>query len=253
MKQRKMNAKTPSKRVARSLGPPFRYGPKQLVESYDAWVTEHLEKGWDGYLFTFMFRPLPGSMKAQIQQMHEEISRVYARLATRVVRNPTAKGWARLLPKGIFFPDFPVPKRSKQSISDASINDGLHFHGIVLAKRTDRLPESLNVHFDKNIRRYITEKILRIHSIQISHNGSSVTGYGGKAIGRKRVSEEHILHLPKSLDEISEKHPTSELLDPRERGIKAIQDATNVSEEVARDMYASSRHVSKPHKLGLHS
>jgi hypothetical protein len=79
-----------------------------LIRHYGDWVKEHLDGGWDGYLFTFLFNQLPGSVRAKSQQMEREIVRWYGRLATRTVRKPRSPKWAPLLPKGVFVPDLPV-------------------------------------------------------------------------------------------------------------------------------------------------
>ena len=103
-----------------------------LLDAYGDWLQEWLDQGWDGYLVTFLFNQLPGSRRAMVQQMHQHLeNRWYGRLATRTVRKPRSPVWAPYLPKGIFVPDLPVPKRSKQSLRDVSTNDGLHMHGIV--------------------------------------------------------------------------------------------------------------------------
>src|SRR5271157_5199384 len=95
-----------------------------------------------------MFRQLPGPPAAQIGVMQDEIMRVYATLATRLVRKPSSPRWSRYLPKGIFVPDWPVYKHRKSLLSDVSINNGLHMHGIMMARRrigrvTPRLRESV--------------------------------------------------------------------------------------------------------------
>ena len=71
--------------------------------------------------------------------MEREILRWYGRLATRTVRKPRSPQWAPLLPKGVFVPDFPVYKKSKQDLRDVFINDGLHMHGIGVANRLGRI------------------------------------------------------------------------------------------------------------------
>jgi hypothetical protein len=85
-----------------------------LIQAHGDWLQQWLNEGWDGYLFTFMFNQLPGSRRAIVHQMHQQIERWYGRLATRTVRKPRSPVWAPLLPKGIFIPDLPVPKRLKQ-------------------------------------------------------------------------------------------------------------------------------------------
>src|SRR5260370_33049175 len=127
-----------------------------LIYHYGNWVQEQIDQGWDGYLFTFMFSQLPGSIRAKSHQMEREVVRWYGRLATRTVRKPRSPQWAPLLPKGIFVHDLPVFRRSKQSLRDVVINDGLHMHGIVVANRFGRISEPLDEHFSKNLEKYLT-------------------------------------------------------------------------------------------------
>ena len=72
-----------------------------LLDAYGDWLKEWLDQGWDGYLFTFMFNQLPGSRRAMVQQMHQQIERWYGRLATRTVRKPRSPVCAPFLPKEI--------------------------------------------------------------------------------------------------------------------------------------------------------
>ncbi len=133
-----------------------------LIQAHGDWLQQWLDQGWDGYLFTFMFNQLPGSRHAMVRQMHQQLLRWYGRLATRTVRKPRSPVWIPFLPKGIFIPDLPVPKRSKQSIGDVSTNDGLHMHGIVVANRWARIPETLDVYFEENLGTYLTRKLRHI-------------------------------------------------------------------------------------------
>src|SRR5690349_14315308 len=84
-------------------------------------------------------RPV-GKKDTKIIQMHREVTRLYGRLATRMIRKPRSSTWSKWLPIGIFIPDVPVPKShkgQKSTIADVSINDGLHMDGIVLGNRWD--------------------------------------------------------------------------------------------------------------------
>lgn len=141
---------------------------EELLDAYSDWVRSHVEDGWEAFLLTFMFRPLPGSPNTQISVMQDEIMRVYATLATRIVRKPNSRRGSRFLPKGIFFPDRPVYKHRKSTLRDASINDGLHIHGIMVARRgvglkLSRLRERLDHHLIRNMDKYTNDKLVRIH------------------------------------------------------------------------------------------
>jgi hypothetical protein len=93
-----------------------------------------MENGWNGYLMTFMSHDLSGPMEAQISQMHQEVTKVFSKLLTRTVRKPRSPISAALLPKG----DLPILKRSKIPVRDATTNNGLHMHGVILANRWGR-------------------------------------------------------------------------------------------------------------------
>ena len=121
-----------------------------LSHGHTQWIMRYLDAGWDGYIFTIKFNNLPGSRKAKIIQMHQEVERIYRHLGTRTVRNPRSPKWAPYLPIGLFIPDLPVPKfrgGKKSTIADVCINDGLHMHGIVLANRGGRMRTGLHEHF----------------------------------------------------------------------------------------------------------
>jgi hypothetical protein len=169
--------------------------PTEIVQAYGHWIQEQLNLGWDGYLVTFMFRNISGSNEAKIQQMHKEITRFYEKLATRAVRKPRSENWAHLLPKGVFFPDVPGYRKSESNIRKVSINDGLHFHGIMVATQECRLKEPLHLHLGRKRKLYVGGRIYRIDAEPIRSRAVFVTDYGGKAIKRRRFSYDHVLLL----------------------------------------------------------
>ncbi len=173
-----------------------------LIYQYGNWVQQEIDDGWDGYLFTFMFHQLPGSIRAKNQQMEREILRWYGRLATRTVRKPRSPRWAPLLPKGVFVPDLPVYKRTKQDLRDVVINDGLHVHGIVVANRLGRIVEPLDVHFAGKLDEYLTDNLRHIDVQPITRTAGYVTSYGMKGLKRPTFSPDNILVLPKTLREL---------------------------------------------------
>jgi len=177
-----------------------------LIQAHGDWLQQWLDEGWDGYLLTFMFNQLPGSRRAMVHQMHQQLERWYGRLATRTVRKTRSPVWAPYLPKGIFVPDLPVPKRSKQDIRDVSTNDGLHIHGIVVANRTRKLPETLDVHFEDKLGTYLTKKLRHIDVRRITHRAEYVTEYALKSLKRRTFSEDDILVLPRTLSELPGRH-----------------------------------------------
>jgi hypothetical protein len=177
-----------------------------LIQAHGDWLQQWLNEGWDGYLFTFMFNQLPGSRHAMVRQMHQQILRWYGRLATRTVRKTRSPVWIPFLPKGIFVPDLPVPKRSKQNIGDVSTNDGLHMDGIVVANRWARIPETLDDYFEENLGTYLTSKLRHVDVQRITHRAEYVTEYALKSLKRPTFSEDDILVLPRTLSELPNRH-----------------------------------------------
>jgi hypothetical protein len=212
----------------------------KIILAYGKWIKEHVELGWDAYLFTFMFNQLHGSREARIQQMQQEIVTLYRKFVTRAVRKPTSRNWVDLLPKGVFFPDGPAYKKTKQRLRDVTVNDGLHMHGIVVATRAGRLKIGLDEHFLEQRALYQTHKMYRIHVEPINHSAVYVTGYAGKALKTPRCVNDDILILPRSVDEVSQQNC---LLDHDTRKLRDIQSRFNVSDELAQNFAAQKRAI----------
>ena len=181
----------------------FRDHRLALIDAYGDWLQQWLDQGWDGYLLTFMFNQLPGSRRAMVQQMHQHVeNRWYGRLATRMVRKPSSPIWVPFLPKGIFVPDLPVSKGAKQSLRDVSINEGLHMHGVMVANRWVRIPETLDVYFEENLSKFLVGKLRHIDVEQITDSPRYVVGYGMKGLKRPIFSEDDVLVLPRDVSEL---------------------------------------------------
>jgi tRNA(Leu) C34 or U34 (ribose-2'-O)-methylase TrmL len=214
--------------------------PTEIVQAYGNWIQQHLDLGWDAYLVTFMFRNISGSNEVKIQRMHKEITRFYEKLATRAVRKPRSEQWVHLLPKGIFFPDVPGYGSSVYSITEVSINDGIHFRGIMVATQEARLKEPLHLHLGRKRKLYVTGKIYRIDAEPIKSRAAFVTDYGGKAVKRRRFSNDHVLLLPRTAAELPAKK-CAHAENVEARAIKDIQSSMNVSEAVALSIYQTRK------------
>jgi hypothetical protein len=169
-----------------------------IADGHGAWIRKFIDDGWDAYFFTVMFRPISGSRDRQAMQMQQEVEKIYNRLATRMVRKPQSPKWKGLLPIGLFSPDFPVRKYGlgeggdPSTVECASINNGLHMHGIILANRWGRIPIGLHEHFRSEMRHYLTPKVQRIHIEPIRHSPEEVVDYALKAVVRRRISIDDI-------------------------------------------------------------
>jgi hypothetical protein len=210
--------------------------PAEIVRAYGTWVQQHLDLGWDAYFITFMFRNISGSSEAKVQQMQEEITRFYEKLATRAVRKPRSEKWVHLLPRGVFFPDVPGYKKSFSNIREVTINDGVHFHGIMVTTQEGRLKEPLHFHLCRKRKLYTGGKIYRIDAEQITSRAAFVTDYGGKAIKRKRFSNDHVLLLPRTVAELPAKR-CNQVENEEAKALKDIQSSMNVSEAAAHSIH----------------
>jgi hypothetical protein len=174
---------------------------EDMIEIIDAWrkmIMRYLVNGWDAYLVSILFHEIGGSTNTKILQMSKEIERIYNRLATRMVRNTWSPAHAVNLPKGIFLPDLPVPKRrsgKKSTIEDVSINEGLHMGGILLANKRGRIRDNLENHFEQEKEVYKTGKIRSIGIRQITHDVEKPVNYTFKSLTRRRCTPDDVLVL----------------------------------------------------------
>jgi hypothetical protein len=164
--------------------------------------------GWNAYLMTFMFHPVPGSEQVKLQTMKDAVYRFYATFLTRVIRKPKSPFFADKRPLLFAAPDYPVPKHEKQSLPDLFINDGLHFHGILVVPHESRLRQDVITLLQCHSAAYVKSPLRRIDAELIEDNFRFVTDYVFKSIKRNRFSRDDEIILPKARTEIG---PTSEL------------------------------------------
>jgi len=169
--------------------------PSNIIGAYGEWFKQHLDLGWDGYFITIMFHNIIGSIETRVQVMKKEIYKLYGRVATRTVRNPRSGSRVHLLPKAIFVPDVPAYKQSKYNLRDVTVNDGIHFHGVMVVNKQARFKEPLHL-FMTDPRFYVGTKICRVHVEPITSEVVFVTDYAGKAIKRERFPIDDVLVLP---------------------------------------------------------
>ena len=88
------------------------------------------------------------------------------------------------------------------------MNNGLHWHGLVLATwRALKPQQSLDVHVKENLGKYLVGNMRRIDVQPITHNPGYVTGYGMKSLKSSRVSDDDILIFPRAVSELPSKGP----------------------------------------------
>jgi hypothetical protein len=191
-----------------------------MIDAFGTWIESYLEKGWKSYLMTFMFNPLSGNPNSIVRQMSAEVERVYSTLLTRVVRNPRSPKKKGTLPVLIGFPDLPVFKHKKGKLDDVRINDGLHYHAMLLLPLKSRLNQELEQHIKDNEDIYLGRtktvkergmlrkrrafpKLQRIHIQATTHTPGAHTSYGLKAM--RNLPYDDLLIMPKSDDEPSDR------------------------------------------------
>jgi hypothetical protein len=168
---------------------------EKLIASYADWMMEYVDwRGWSPYLLTFMFKPMTGRV---MEKMADEVERVYSIFLTRAVRKPRLSCCSDL-PLLLAVPDLPVAKRQKSTLSDVSINDGLHVHGIMVVPRNSRLKTDVVVHFRKYEGLYVKNRLLRLDVRPIEHNLEAVVDYAFKSVKRKKCDPDDILLFPKA-------------------------------------------------------
>jgi hypothetical protein len=93
-----------------------------------------MEFGWHGYFLSLMFSQIPGSDASRMVEMKKHLGWFYGRLAKASVPKASSSEWSEFLPKMVLAPDLPVPKHSKVKLRDVTINDGLHWHGLMFGQ-----------------------------------------------------------------------------------------------------------------------
>ncbi len=172
----------------------------------DAWggyIEARVSRGWQPYLLTFMFEPLPGSQSAKMAQMTRHLEAAYSVFVTRVVRKPKTAAARGVAPIWLCSPDRPVYKREKQSLRDILVNDGLHFHAILLMPPLSRL-EDVSGHFRDLRRTYQQQASLdRVDAVPISDRLAYVHGYGWKSVLDGRFDLGDAFVLPRAQNELA--------------------------------------------------
>jgi hypothetical protein len=125
---------------------------QQLLQGYGQWVHDQMAYGWHGYLLSFMFSQIQEFNTSRMDEMKKHLGWFYGRLAKASVPKASSQKWSKFLPQVVLAPDLPVPKHSKVQLRDVTINNGLHWHGLVLVNPlAPKLPGNLDVHISTRI------------------------------------------------------------------------------------------------------
>lgn len=178
---------------------------KALTTGYSQMIEDRTQAGWSSDLVTILFDRMNGSQSGLISQMRGQIQRVYSTLVTRVHRKPKTAPTDQLpLVIGAF--DLPVYKKDRTSAPMVYLNEGLHFHGVLMVPPNSRLKEDVADHFATNSKLYRGNScgVGRIDVRPIIHNQGYVLDYVLKTIGNHGLSyDDAIVVLPRARAELS--------------------------------------------------
>jgi hypothetical protein len=182
----------------------------KLKSAYSSWIHEILNNGWNdqlwtGFQVTFMFNHIPGRFERQCDAMEDEIDRVYRTLVPQVARFPRSPAGSQRLPILITFPDYPTRKLDRSSLLDVKINDGLHYHGVILVHTVSRLKTGLDIHMEKHEHRYVRswDALRRIYIQPIDEfSAKPAVGYGFKALEWRIPDTDRIFIRPRAVSEL---------------------------------------------------
>ena len=172
------------------------------VAGFIEMIRGKINEGWSPFFLTFQFKQLPGMERTVLYQMKAGVEAVYKKLVTRVERNPM-KNTDRV-PVLVACADRPVPKHSKKAISEVSINDGVHQHGIILVPARSRLREDLSLHLVLKQAYYLAgTNLSSIYAEAVNDNVEKAVRYALKAFEEGRIDYDNsVLWLPRARSEI---------------------------------------------------
>ena len=159
---------------------------------------------WTAHLVIFMSDALPGSTEGRLRQTAREIEHFYTTLITRVTRRPNRRADVERCPRLFALPDLPR-RGSKSFLDDVTVNDGLHFHGVLLLPTRSRLRCGLGEHVAANRGLYLGShgKLRDIHTGEITSDPGRVADYVFKPWKRNpEFGDRHVV-LPRSRSELA--------------------------------------------------
>lgn len=172
---------------------------QQYVDGLAKMTLDYIDDGFEGYMTTFMFRSLPNNDNIAKNVMRNEITRVYGRFLTEVVRNPWSKKNRNSRPVLLGCPDWPVPKAKKTSAKIGGT--GIHFGSILLIPPFNRLVMGVKDHFERKSVYTRSDYLQRIDTTHVGGDFEKAVGYTFKSLTRRRCTIDDILILPSASTE----------------------------------------------------
>src|SRR4051794_77948 len=179
-----------------------------VLDGYGEWVTKVLAEGFTGNFLTFEFKPIDGSQSVMLGGMKAAFDLFYRRIVTDIIRirsgrrPPVAQ-----FPLLIATPDMPVPKDDKschRSNRAASINDGKHYHAILLIPGRNILKTTFDNYPASEIARLLRgTAIISVQAEPITYTPAYLADYAVKSLKRRRFGSDDVLVLPRTWHEVS--------------------------------------------------
>jgi hypothetical protein len=196
----------------------------KLKYDYATWTNQILkgrydENRWKGYMLSFMFNHIPGSIEQKYTVMEDEIDRVYATLVRHAVHDGRSKAQRGKLPILYAFPDYPGTGAFRFELDDVKINDGLHYHGIILIRTDTKLGRGLKPFMQFSNKYFVKPgKSLRRLWIDDIEKGTTegAVNYALKAIEWRIPESNRMVIRPLALGELPDRaHPSTLKREPR--------------------------------------
>lgn len=178
---------------------------KSITDSYADLIIQKIQLGYQCYIITFLFPKLTGSSESLIQQMKNQLERVYGTLVTRITRKPKSAD-ASKLPILIGAFDLPVYKITSSTTAGTNLNGGWHFHALILVPTCSRLKQSLPDHFEifNDLYTGYGKLIQAIDIRPVVETPERVLDYVFKTVKRGKISyDDGVLILPRTRGELA--------------------------------------------------
>jgi hypothetical protein len=174
-----------------------------LHTAYVQMCLERIELGYEPYMITLMFNPLPGSAVAVARSMDAATEALYSNILHRIFRHSDRMP-ITALPLWITCPDFPVSKMVKSTVRDVRVNDGRHAHINTLVPQISRLRLPFNLWLAQHADRFAGpgHAIARIHVTRITETPDRTFDYALKSLSRGRATSDDVLVLPRTRSEM---------------------------------------------------
>jgi hypothetical protein len=105
-----------------------------------------------------------------------------------------------------------------------TINDGLHWHGLMAVNPlAPKLQARLDLHIKANLGKYLVGSIRELGVEPITHEPEYLTGYGLKSL-KTRFSTDEIVIFPRSVTELPANRPNPRRGPARAAGEKPMYD-----------------------------